>query len=466
MMNEIPKANEISPLLLGQPSSSFGEQRQEDEPTQLAGQLKTHAHVGIATDAQTIVNQIKTCMGTGTLALSFACKQGGLVVFSTGMFLIAGWNLFCIHRLCQCLQFITAENLAQSFPSAEHSQVMEGQIQLHSNRPLPPVGTATFGRVAWFAFGQRGLQALDFMMVILLHGIIISYLSASVTFLSDTPFTVGPLLDAAITACVMCIVSIVPDMGHLAHFSAAGLFMLFTTFVVIAGYGYTDLTPSKRDLALPLFPVDLYGFSQWFGVVVFSLGIVPLTYNYRQSMAKPSHIVMDSAVALLFVTFTYLFIGIGLLNLFPDLTGDVLHELPEGILPVVVRMAMVVVVATTAPLLVVPCGEIIEGKWGIRSQVLSRAGICAVCAMIAVLLPSFVQVLSIVGCACVGTVSFVLPPLFHWKLSSLQKLESAERQRQPQMNLLSQVVNVCMLILGIGLTMVATGCTLADAMSR
>jgi amino acid permease len=77
---------------------------------------------------------------------------------------------------------------------------------------------------------------------------------------------------------------------------------------------------------------------------------------------------------------------------------------------------MVGVCIATTPLLIVPCSEIIQEKWDLPSASL-RVGISAGSMMIAVLLPGFVQILSFVGCACVGMVSFCLPPLFHLKLA-------------------------------------------------
>lgn len=109
---------------------------------------------GTATYSATVINLMKTCMGTGTLALPYACQQGGLILHSVGLLGIAGWNLYSVHRLCQALGYLKAD----------------------SNHPnIPPHGISTFGKVAWFAFGQHGVHGLDFMLVILFLGIIVAY---------------------------------------------------------------------------------------------------------------------------------------------------------------------------------------------------------------------------------------------------------------------------------------------------
>jgi hypothetical protein len=61
----------------------------------------------------------------------------------------------------------------------------------------------------------------------------------------------------------------------------------------------------------------------------------------------------------------------------------------------------------TAPLLIVPCGQLLEGKWQMEdNRWRCDLTICAVAVLVAVALPSFVQDLIFVGCACVGMVSF------------------------------------------------------------
>lgn len=109
---------------------------------------------GRATFFATVVNLMKTCMGTGTLALPFACQEGGLVLHTLGLLGVAGWNVYSVHRLCQALS----------------------SLKLHSDRTIsPPLGTSTFAKVAWFAFGQHGVHGLDFLLVILFFGIIVAY---------------------------------------------------------------------------------------------------------------------------------------------------------------------------------------------------------------------------------------------------------------------------------------------------
>lgn len=268
------------------------------------------------------------------------------------------------------------------------------------------------------------------------------------SFLQDTPFSTGILtLDAIGIAMLIGLLSIVPDMGYLAKASATGLTVLFVTFCVIACYG------DYRGMVWTLWPQGgMSGVSTWFGCVVFGFGMVPLTYNMQEAMMEPQRMMGASVMGFAAVAVTYAGVGLGLLLLYPYIDGDVLQELPmTGILPTAVRLAMVVVVMVTAPLLVVPCGELIEGKIFDNTssdvptslRALVRLGICVICSFVSVWVPGFVDVLSFVGCFCVALVSFVIPPLLHFVL-----LRSAE----PTNTVLAKrarVLDVVMLAWGI-----------------
>ena len=102
------------------------------------------------------MNLMKTCMGTGTLALPFAAQQGGLFLNSVGLFGIAVWNLYSVDRLCRSIEDLES-----------HEDLTTAN--------LPRFVSSTFGKVAWFAFGEKGVHGLDVVLVLLFLGIIVAY---------------------------------------------------------------------------------------------------------------------------------------------------------------------------------------------------------------------------------------------------------------------------------------------------
>jgi solute carrier family 36 (proton-coupled amino acid transporter) len=393
--------NERSPLLVSQGSTDDGI-REIPSSTSSSSFEEIHdadllSSPGSASVLQTMVNLAKTCMGTGCLALPFAAQQGGVLLSVAGIILIALWNVFSAKRLLDCLHLIM-----------EDQNESNNSRQLRMTKAPPPIGTATLGKVAWYTGGPYALAVLDVMTVLLLFGIITAYQDAMQSFISDTPLSLGPTADAMVIASIMAPLSIVKNLGYLSRISALGLSVLLGTFLVIAGYGLVQYEPTVTPFKLQWLPLDgLTGASHWFGCVVFGFGIVPLTFNFHESMKEPHKLVGAATIAMLAVAASYIIIGIGLLILYPNIEGDVLHELPQnGLLPVVTRLAMTLVVLVTAPLLIVPCGELIEGKMSpqptMKLKGIVRFSICFITVVISLSVPGFVYVLSFVGCFCVG----------------------------------------------------------------
>jgi amino acid permease len=334
MATDVMGASEFTPLLVRQDTESDTNDYDDDDKNG----IPLESHHGTASFRQTVTNLMKFCMGTGCLALPFAAQQGGMVLFGFGMVAITAWNVYAVQRLVQCLRYVptqamhhddhrhpaavvmaasnnfvedklpAGDDVWEELPEEPLLTGMDRKEQrqhgLHGHELAPPPqGTSTLGMVAWYAFGPVGLQAVDTMMIILLLGLITTYFSAIITFLADTPVSVSPLLDAVTVTIIMATLSLVPNIGFLSHASAAGLWVLLATFLVVAAYGiYLDdesLRPNNDAVSdatsvqssLAVWPASITGVSRWFGCVVFSFGVPPLTYSFHSSMREPSQLV-------------------------------------------------------------------------------------------------------------------------------------------------------------------------------
>ena len=361
----------------------------------------SHGHASLR---ETVLNIMKSCMGTGCLALPFACQQGGIVLYTLGVAFIALWNVYAVERLCRCWELST-NMVATAAP--------------------PPHGTTQLGTVTWYAFGKRGLWALEMLLLVFFMGVLVAYLAAVEDFLSDTPFY-RPVVVSVLAGLGMVLLSLVQDMGDLSRISALGLIVLASSCLLVALVGVQQslLQHSSSIQQLNWWPVSHRGWSHWFGIVVIGYGVVPLTYNLRDSMAEPHRMVEATSLALSAVFAFYVMLGLGLYYLFPNVQGELLQQIGNSLVPVLTRLAMAGVVLLTAPLLLVPCSELVEGKLFTSQQQQSRQyiyvvrfGMGAIAVGIAVLVPSFVDALSLVGCAFVGVLGLCLPPLLHLKLA-------------------------------------------------
>jgi len=341
----------------------------------------------------------------------------------------------------------------------------------------PPEGTTAYGTVAWYASGPKGLfqrvfpsrvqlsefrdhcqfyfqhaslvflklvftftfcmllsglLVLDLLMLLLFVGLLIAYEVAMMSFITDMPITTGSnKVDLLIPSVIVSLLSCAPDISFLSNFSALGLLALALSFTVIAWQGVDDngLYGFYHMDELNLFPKNWTDASSWFGVVAFGYGIVPVIFNIRDSMAQPEYVQPSTKIGLIMVFVGYITISNGVRILFSPahvFDGDVLQAMPDTWISFIVRLLMTFVVAVTAPLIVVPCGELIEGKLGIdetdhfSQKVTIRVLLCVVCTILAEYAPGFVHIVSFIGCFCVAIAGFVLPPLFSIQLALKQ----------------------------------------------
>jgi len=440
---------------------------------------------GGATVFQTSINMGKMCMGTGTLALPFAAEKGGLLFNAIGLFLIGLWNYYSANCLLRCLEYLPHIDTVVDRSSHNNLDQMEQQQSEYgtsesngtkskiSAMPPPPEGTTTYGAVAWYASGPKGLLALELLMLMLFFGLLIAYEVAMMSFIADTPFTTGSRkIDLLIPSTLIALLSCVKDIGFLSKFSGMGLFAVMLSFVVISWQGYQENGFSGYSNAFELnqWPESLSAASSWFGVVVFGYGVVPFVFNFRDSMAVPDQVTQALQIGLFLVYVGYVVISNGVAVLFSPshiFEGDVLQAMPNTWISLMVRLLMTFVVAVTAPLLVVPFGELVEGKLGIDStqpssahmRIVVRVTFIAVCTVFSEFLGSgFVHVVSFIGCFCVAMTGFVLPPLFCIQLSNQRR---SARKDGPGIDSVL-ICDIGVLVLGITATVISSTLTFRE----
>lgn len=197
-------------------------------------------------------------------------------------------------------------------------------------------------------------------------------------------------------------------------------------------------------------------------------------------MAEPRHINLSLRMGLLMVYVGYVVISNGIRILFSPsyvFDGDVLQAMPSAwISSHLVRLLMTLVLSVTAPLIVIPCGELVEGKLvtmlggedgkrrqtPTRTRVLVRVPFCLTCMVLSEFVPNgFVHLVSFIGCFCGGTTGLVLPPLFCLQLSKTER--TAPRRSGADMAFLCDVMALC---LGIAATSVTSYLTFRVLLER
>eukprot|EP00814_Leptocylindrus_danicus_P001144 CAMPEP_0116017000 /NCGR_PEP_ID=MMETSP0321-20121206/7799_1 /TAXON_ID=163516 /ORGANISM="Leptocylindrus danicus var. danicus, Strain B650" /LENGTH=523 /DNA_ID=CAMNT_0003487133 /DNA_START=36 /DNA_END=1607 /DNA_ORIENTATION=+ len=490
--------------------------------TRKTSNIKTHKHspqviTGTASVSATVTNIAKLCIGTGTLALPYAASIGGYLFYSIGLVLMCLWNLYSVDRMLKCndmlVQYYAPKHTAAADPRGKSterkhrrlnsyqkefqqvdssrlhgsafSELLASDVEESNEEFPPPDHLSTLSKVVWFATGNIGVEIFDVIMCCLLVSIGIAYEDAILSFLESTPLTTGSrILDSLWNIAIIASLSCLPNVGFLSKFSAFGLTAIFITFAEITAYGVHEYGTNGfqsigDEVSMgSLIPSSYSAIASWFGVAAFSFGLTPVVFNIQESMAEPSRMMEATTSGLSIASFVYILVGTGIAILyspgFPVFEGDALEHLPtDQIQATVVRISMAFMIIVSCPLLVIPCGEILDGKFGVGTEnkamkIMIRVAICLVCVLVSTLVPDFVHVVSFIGGCFIAFISFIVPPLFYILLKRKIRKKATEASLSDS-GILSPIeeekwllFNFLMVLVGItatGLTVYVTFCS-------
>ena len=157
---------------------------------------------------QLVLNIAKMCIGTKSLGLPFGASQGGILFNVIGLFSNTVWNIFMVNRLLKTLDYNQHHNIRSRIcgdnkRNGSNERIIKNSPMLictgeeicNDNTILigneivdnssidrmnmvnidEPQSSDTFAKVAWYAFGSKGLHIIDAIMITLMIGIIVSY---------------------------------------------------------------------------------------------------------------------------------------------------------------------------------------------------------------------------------------------------------------------------------------------------
>lgn len=234
--------NESSPLICVQPNEASQPVRSSDSSTDLA---KTSF-------GQSVLNIAKMCVGTGSLGIPFGASQGGVLFNVIGLFVITVWNIFMVNRLIKTLDYIQQHKVRSCIRgdvkrngSNDNALWKDKEIGKDSSIDRANIVNVdetqysdTFGKVAWYAFGSKGLHTIDAIMIILMIGIIVSFQDGILSYIEQTSLTTGSKgYDAVLVFLVLMPFACISEFQSIAKFSAFGIFVIIGVFAVVINYG-------------------------------------------------------------------------------------------------------------------------------------------------------------------------------------------------------------------------------------
>uniref|UniRef100_A0A3Q3X1Z7 Amino acid transporter transmembrane domain-containing protein n=1 Tax=Mola mola TaxID=94237 RepID=A0A3Q3X1Z7_MOLML len=346
--------------------------------------------------ASSVFNLMNAIMGSGILGLAYAMASTGIVGFCILLSVVASLAAYSIHLLLKLCD----------------------QTGINSYEDL--------GAKALNKPGKVTMSSYLFILKSELPEAINGFLNSEST--GNAWYEDGRLLLILITLCVVLPLSILPKIGFLGYTSSvAFLFVLYFVVVVVV---------KKWSIPCPL-PHNVTTLSEAFQsayaipTMAFSFlchtAVLPIYCELDRPSKSRMQNVTNVSISLSFLL--YLISAVfGYLTFYAHVDSELLHGygvyLPRDIMVITVRLAILLSVLLTVPLIHFPARKaailLLFGRrpfsWLIH--VLATLTILGVVLLMAIFVPDIRNVFGVVGSTTSSSLLFVFPGIFYLKISN------------------------------------------------
>lgn len=367
------------------------------------------SHRGTASSIQTLGNILVSIVGTGVLGLPFAFRVAGWLAGTVGVIVTGLSTCYCMLILVQC-----------------RKRLVCGEEK-------------TYGDLGYSCLGKPGRYLTEFL-------IFISYCGGSVAYLKFIGQTLASVFSGmTFTSFIFCLVPIEIMLSWIRTLSALSPFTIFADVCNVAAIAMVVkedvqvLWGSGSDIGerRALSPT-IAGLPFGAGVAVFCFEGFGMTLALEGSMRERGAFTRVLIQAFCGLTTVYVLFGLIGYLAYGDQTLDIATlNLPQGWSSMVVQLGLCMGLVFTLPIMLHPLHEIIEVKlkesrWfqkycydggdyltraGKLGMYVMRAVVVMMLALVASYVPAFGVFTSLVGSTVCALISFVLPTIFHLKIS-------------------------------------------------
>ena len=368
------------------------------------------AEKGKMNTLQFCVNLMKGIAGTGSLAIPDAFSKVGIIPS------IVLFSIVC------CMMIIATYQLLDIHTNMGNRRILGLKSIQTSN---------VYAEMVFNVLGTTGYYLYVVFSLITLYGSNIGSVIAMAGFLGDMSFfgksesTRKFWIHIFIT--VVCIIlCLLKDPSVLVPISTFGLFAIIASYIVLVIYGMANYKPEFH--AADLWPTSPSQLLEKIGIYVYCMGFILFLltqYKYIRRDCRKT-VVRSTGVSIFLMALIYIILGIVLSQYYKNsdkgIQENIMQSLPAGFkLGTLLNLAMFVTVAGGFPLWMEPINETIErgeverGQLFIKSKniiILRVVEICLI-VLVAVLVPSFSTILSLIGNFTDVLTTFIFPAVMH-----------------------------------------------------
>ncbi|XP_027023328.2 probable sodium-coupled neutral amino acid transporter 6 isoform X2 [Tachysurus fulvidraco] len=391
---------------------------EEEETTALLGQ---DAQVSTGSSFMfSVSNLMNAIMGSGILGLAYAMANTGVVGFSILLLLVSSLAAFSIHlllTLCDQAGVTSYEGLGErAFNKA-------GKVMVACTILIQNIGA---------------MASYMFILKMELPPTISSFLRAEP---SGVWYENGVVLLILVTLCVVFPLALLPKIGFLGYSSSLSfLFMLFfTVVVVVKKWSVPCPLPNNSSLTQNSSVSDcsarLFIFSSKSAYAIPTMAfsflchtaVLPIYCELQRPTKRRMQNVANVSISLSFLVYlvSALF---GYLTFYGHVDSELLRGydiyLPRDVLVMSVRLAILLAVLFTVPLIHFPARKAVltllrgERQFSWLSHCVSTFVLLLIIELLAIFVPDIRNVFGVVGSTTSTCLLFVYPGLFYLRVSN------------------------------------------------
>nr|XP_039250430.1 amino acid transporter AVT3B-like [Styela clava] len=378
-------------------------------------------------------------IGAGVLGLPYAFKEAGIL---EGIIIMSTVGLLSVRAMLLIIDSKDRISSGSSRSAIDDAFTMESETALLPNgstKKLEKTRKADnshkeicYGDVGYEAYGRLGANVVDGSIVVSQVGFCCAYLifiteNIAQYFTSYSPEIDGEhepgsnaqkivLASLFVPLCFLC---------FLKHLHKLAIFSLFADFANVFAYtivfwfdfehaGKVRMHPKEMDIAgLPFFA----------GIAIYCYEGAGMVLSLESSMAKEVRNQFRTIFkwTMLLITTLYIIFGVcGYMSFGPETNPIITLNLPTGIFPFLVKGCLCFSLFFTFPVMMFPVIQILEKRIGLENSPkkgkILRSTMVLLTVIIVLLIPSFADLMSLVGATCCSLIAFIMPAMFHLKL--------------------------------------------------
>uniref|UniRef100_A0AAY4CF28 Amino acid transporter transmembrane domain-containing protein n=1 Tax=Denticeps clupeoides TaxID=299321 RepID=A0AAY4CF28_9TELE len=392
------------------------EQSEEQEQEPLLGQVRG----GSASFSSSVFNLMNAIMGSGILGLAYAMANTGIIGFTLLLILVSSLAVYSIHLL---LTLCDQTGISAYETLGDRAFGRPGRILVACTILVQNIGA---------------MSSYMFILKSELPAVISSFLSPVGVWYEN-----GVLLLILVTVCVVLPLALLPKIGFLGYTSSlAFLFMLFFTVVVVLKKFYIPCPPTLNSTQIfgqcfllciafcfvcVCFSQSVYAVPTMAFSFLCHTAILPIYCELQRATKQRMQQVTNVSISLSFILY-FISALFGYLTFYSTVESELLLSYdvyrPRDVLVVIVRLAVLLAVLLTVPLIHFPARKavlmLVKGEESISflSHCLATFLLITTVVLLAVYVPDIRNIFGVVGSTTSTCLLFVYPGLFFLRVST------------------------------------------------